>query len=293
MDDSIKPATNQGFFSYVFMLTKFKRDDLLNIVQYMTLATIPIILVMYFSKKYLPQITYEDSSLYIFIVTLIEMVFIVICIFFIDRIINFIPTLSGKYYEIINLTNVIIIYVLLMMFSQAGYRERISILLHRFDNWFKIDDMLVRYLGYTPRPFDIFTHEAGQYNLEVGRISGEGRPDVPQDTIAKAKASMKNKSGTAANNKGTQPTTINPQISQQYAAPPPVPVQGPSMSNYGGGGMSGGGSMGMTQPVQNFNSMYANTATPMVGAATPGMDDMFMEPEAANGALGGSSWSSW
>jgi len=227
------------------------------------------------------------------VVTIIEMTIMVIGIFFIDRIINFIPTLSGKYYEIINLTNVIIVYVLVMMMSQAGYRERISILLHRFDNWFKVDDMIVRYFGYTPRPFDMFSHEAGQYNLEVGRISGEGRPDVPQDTILKAKASMKNKSGTAANNKGTQPTTINPQISQQYAAPPPVPVQGPSMSNYGGGGMSGGGSMGMTQPVQNFNSMYANTATPMVGAATPGMDDMFMEPEAANGALGSSSWSSW
>ena len=48
MDDSIKPATNQGFFSYVFMLTKFKRDDLVNIVQYMTLSIVPIILFMYF-----------------------------------------------------------------------------------------------------------------------------------------------------------------------------------------------------------------------------------------------------
>ena len=275
------------------MLTKFKRDDLLNIVQYMTLSIVPIILFMYFLKKYLPSVTHENSSLYILVVTTIEMIIMVIGIFFIDRIINFIPTLSGKYYEIINLTNVIIVYVLVMMMSQAGYRERIAILLYRFDNWFKIDDMIVRYFGYTPRKFDMFSHEQGQYNLEVGRISGEGRPDVPQDTILKAKASMKNKSGTAANNKGTQQATVNPQISQQYAVPPPVPVQGPSMSNYGGGGMNGGGSMGMTQPVQNFNSMYANTATPMVGAATPGMDDMFMEPEAANGALGGNFGSAW
>ena len=291
--DDIKPMTNQGFFSYVFMLTKFKRDDLLNIVQYMSLSIIPIILFIYFLKKYLPPITHEDSSIYILLITIFEMTIMVIGIFFIDRIINYIPTLSGKYYEIINLTNIIIIFVLVMMLTQAGFRERTSILLHRFDNWFKIDDMIVRYFGKTPNPFDMFSHEEGQYNLEVGRISGEGRPDVPQDTILKAKASMKNKNGKAANNAASQQTTVNPQISQQYAAPPPVPVQGPSMSNYGGGGMSGGSSMGITQPVQNFNSMYANTATPMVGAATPGMDDMFMEPEAANGALGGSSWSSW
>jgi hypothetical protein len=62
------------------------------------------------------------------------------------------------------------------------------------------------------------------------------------------------------------------------------------MSGYGGGG----GGM-MQQPVQNFNSMPNNLSNPMGGGggASDGMGDMFQEPEAANGALGGSSWSSW
>ena len=284
MDDSIKPITNQGFFSYVFKLSKFKQEDLLNIIQYSSLSIVPIMLFIYFTKKYSPTATRDDSSLYMFIITFIELMIMIIGIFFIDRIINYIPTFSGKYYETINLTTVIIVFVTLMLISHAGFRERTAILLHRFDTWFTVDNWIASKLGYTPRPFNLFSYEEGQYNLEVGRVPGEGRPDVPHDTIAKAKNKAKGKTGTAANKQTSNQTTVNPQISQQYAAPPPLPVQGPSMSNYGGG--MGGGMM--QQPVQNFNA-----PTPMSGGATPGMDDMFMEPEAANGALGGSSWSSW
>jgi hypothetical protein len=291
MDDSIKPITNQGFFSYVFKLSKFKQEDLLNIIQYSSLSVIPIILFIYFVKKYSPNITHEDSSLYMFILTFIELMIMIIGIFFIDRIINFIPTFSGKYYETINLTTVIIVFVTLMLLSHAGYRERTAILLYRFDNWFTIDDWIVSKFGLTPKPFNLFYAEEGQYNLEVGRVPGEGRPDVPQDGIMKAKSKLKGKSGsggTSSSQASSGQTTLNPQISQQYAVPPPLPVQGPSMSSYGGGGGM------MQQPVQNFNSMYANTTTPLVGAATPGIDDMFNEPVAANDALGGSSsWSSW
>ena len=61
MDDSIKPATNQGFFSYVFKLSKFKQEDLMNVVQYAALAIAPIMLFIYFTKKYFPKITSDDS----------------------------------------------------------------------------------------------------------------------------------------------------------------------------------------------------------------------------------------
>ena len=36
--DEIKPITNQGFFSYVFKLSKFKQADLLNFIQYCILS---------------------------------------------------------------------------------------------------------------------------------------------------------------------------------------------------------------------------------------------------------------
>ena len=200
-------------------------------------------------------------------------------IFFIDRIVNFIPTFSGKYYEVINITNVVIIFCIFILISSAGFRERTSILLHRFDKWFVVDDWIVEKLGYTPRPFNLYIDdESGEDVKEMNK----GKANAPSGNNKNGKSS-----GKAANNQSSHQSTVNPQISQQYAVPAPLPVQGPSMPNYGGGSSS------MMQPSQNFNSMYANTSTPLVGASTPGMDDMFMEPEAANGALGSSSWSSW
>ena len=51
-DDGIKPVTNQGFFTYVFKLSKFKQEDLMNILQYAILSIAPVMLFIYFTKKY-------------------------------------------------------------------------------------------------------------------------------------------------------------------------------------------------------------------------------------------------
>ena len=49
-DDSIKPITNQGFFTYVFRLSRFKQEDLMNIIQYTLISIIPVILFVYFER---------------------------------------------------------------------------------------------------------------------------------------------------------------------------------------------------------------------------------------------------
>lgn len=49
-----------------------------------------------------------------------------------------------------------------------------------------------------------------------------------------------------------------------------------------------------TQQLPNYNNMYQQNSTPLVGAATPGMSEGFMnEPMAANSVLGGGAFGSW
>ena len=114
-DDNIKPITTQGFFTYVFKLSKFKQEDLMNITQYTLLSIVPVMLFIYFTKKYFPLVEEDDSSIYILTVTILELIFMMVGIFFIDRIINYIPTYSGKYYETINLTTIVLIFILFML----------------------------------------------------------------------------------------------------------------------------------------------------------------------------------
>ena len=56
---------------------------------------------------------------------------------------------------------------------------------------------------------------------------------------------------------------------------------------------SGSTSNQNVQPLPNYNNMYRDDNTPLVGAATPGMSEGFSEPMAANSVLGGGAFGSW
>jgi hypothetical protein len=47
------------------------------------------------------------------------------------------------------------------------------------------------------------------------------------------------------------------------------------------------------QQLPNYDSMYRQDNTPLVGAATPGMSEGFGEPMAANSMIGGGFGSAW
>ena len=306
--EDIKPITNQGFFSYVFKLSKFKQSDLLNFVQYSAISIIPFLILYYYIKKYSPEITYESSTIYILLVTFISIMAYIVGIFFIDRIVNFIPTLSGKYYDVINLTNISIVLIMVLLITRAGYMERTSILLYRFDKWFKLDNYIANLFGIKDtRTFDIFDNEQNQWYYQVAFDNAKSAAKAAGADDAKATATghmvaeklkqIKNAeettnaqqilslTGTKQNQANSSATTLNPAMSQQYSSPAPLPTQGP------------------TQQQPNFNNMYANTQNPLQNAATPGMSTTnpyamgggmmdSSEPEPANGALN-SSFTSW
>ena len=48
-----------------------------------------------------------------------------------------------------------------------------------------------------------------------------------------------------------------------------------------------------TQQLPNYDAMYRQDTTPLVGAATPGLTEGFSVPMAANSVLGGGSFGSW
>jgi hypothetical protein len=306
--EDIKPITNQGFFSYVFKLSKFKQSDLVNFVQYSAISIVPFLIIYYYIKKYSPEITYQSSTIYILLVTFISIMAYIVGIFFIDRVVNFIPTLSGKYYDVINLTNISIVLIMVLLLTRAGYMERTSILLYRFDKWFKLDNYIANLIGIKDtRSFDIFDNEQNQWYYQVAFDNAKNAAKAAGADDAKATATgnmvaeklkqIKNAeettntqqilslTGTKQNQANSAVTTLNSVMSQQYSSPAPLPTQGP------------------TQQQPSFNNMYANTQNPLQNAATPGMSTSnpyamgggmmdSSEPEPANNALG-SNFTSW
>jgi hypothetical protein len=94
--------------------------------------------------------------------------------------------------------------------------------------------------------------------------------------------------GRQENNKNVKNSNVKVSQPISGSVPPPV-VDGTAISSLPSFSQ---GSIPQTQPLPNYDSMYRQDTTPLVGAASPeGM--MSMEPMAANSILGGSFGANW
>ena len=92
------------------------------------------------------------------------------------------------------------------------------------------------------------------------------------------------------NVKVSQPISGQQQYSQQMSSQAPIDRSASiSMSTS----INSLPSSSEQEQMPNYNNMYQNTPTPLINAATPGMQENFMEPMAANSVLGGNGFGSW
>lgn len=242
LDDS-KLSSKLGFFKHVFNFDDDSKADLLNIVQYSLIAFIPIIILNKAMQKFVPEADEDKGSLELLAEVIIQIVVMFVGIFYINRIITYIPTYSGTKYPEFSVIFIILAVLVITLSLQTKMGEKVSILVDRVvDLW-------------------------------------EGNsPDDKKKKKGKGKGNVK--------------------VSQPISGQNQMPNNASAMGNSLYGGMSQGTtsiSSLPTEPVQqnapDYNAMYRNDATPMPGAATPGMGDQFGGMiMAANEALGGGSF---
>jgi hypothetical protein len=104
------------------------------------------------------------------------------------------------------------------------------------------------------------------------------------------KTDNKKKNGKNGNVKVSQPISGQ----QQMITSAPIYTDGTAISSLPTNDVSSG-NMNTMQPQQlpNYNNMYTQDTTQLVGAASPGMTEGFGEPMAANSVLGGGFGSAW
>lgn len=295
--NNIDSTTNGGFFSYVFKLSKFKQADLLNFVQYSCLSIIPVLILYYLIKKFSFRSTYTDSSLYIISVTLLPIVLFVIGVYFIDRLINFIPSLSGKYYDVINLTNISILIIIILLTSRGGYQERTSILLYRFGRYFEIDNYIIKMFGIKNIPeFDRYDGEEDQLYYEIAYTKAKNKAKELGTNDEKA-----HELGITIATKLKELKKVQRVIDAKEIIEINDRLSSKSLGTTSDSGQNNTTSTSSTLPMPSFTP--TSTQMPAQNAATTGMktnENMYIEgggsgggePEAANGALSG-GFSTW
>ena len=240
LDDS-KLSSKFGFFKHVFSFDDNSKAEMLNITQYALIAFIPIIILNKAMQKFVPEADEDKGSLELLAEVVIQIVVMFIGIFYINRIITYIPTYSGTKYPEFSVTYIVLAVLVITLSLQTKMGEKVSILFDRV----------------------------------VELWEGKSADD------------KKKKKG-----KGTV------KVSQPISGQNQMPNNASAMGNSLYGGMSQGTtsiSSLPTEPVKqnapDYNAMYRNDATPMPGAATPGMGDQFGGMiMAANEVLGGSAF---
>jgi len=113
----------------------------------------------------------------------------------------------------------------------------------------------------------------------------------------KQKDNKQKKKTKSTNVKVTQPIVQNGSILSSQPPPPPVNIQNINPNSYSDGTSISQLPMdnGPTQQLPNYNNMYQQDPTPLVGAATPGYDNfqsggVLPASEVLGGSFGGSTW---
>ena len=124
-------AKNEGFFKSVFMIDKTEKGYLTNIMQYTLIAIVPVVLILKLLKNYVPDVDEEKGSLVISSEIIAQVLFIMTAIYFLHRIIVYIPTYSGITYGNVDLTNTIIMFLFIIFTMQTKLGEKVQIVIER------------------------------------------------------------------------------------------------------------------------------------------------------------------
>ena len=226
LDELTKTSSGKpGFFKYVFNFDEESKSEMLNLVQYIVIALVPIIILNKLMQRYVPEADDEKSSLELIAEVLAQVLFMFFGILLIHRIVTYVPTYSGEKYPTLNAIGPVIPMLVILISLQTKLGEKISIL---FD----------RVMELWEGPKDTKNNKKG--NVKVSQ-------PISQNQIAMNQS---------LNSMGS--TSIN-------ALPPAQTTQ--------------------TQQLPNYDQMYQQDSTPLVGAATPSMESF--EPMAANAMSGG------
>jgi len=132
MDRLEKSTSNEdGFIKAVFPFDDEQKGLLLNIIQYAVLAIIPIVILLKMIKKYIPEAEDDKGSLVILVEVIGQVIIMFMALYFIHKIIEYIPTYSGFKYGDVNIINIIPALLLISITMQTKLGEKVEILMDR------------------------------------------------------------------------------------------------------------------------------------------------------------------
>jgi|TARA_B100000575_G_C23027824_1_gene591841 hypothetical protein len=127
---------SKNFFKFVFNFDDENKCELLNFFQYALLAIIPIVLILKAVKYLIPEEDESKGSLEILAECLGQIILILGLMWFVDKMIRFIPTYSKCKYSKFIPTNFVLPFLIILFTMHTKLGAKINILSERIaDAW--------------------------------------------------------------------------------------------------------------------------------------------------------------
>jgi len=154
ISEIIKP--DQGFISHVFNFDNKSKNELSNIIQYSVLAILPIVILNKTIQRFIPEADETKGSIEISVEVVFQLALIFLGMFFIHRIITYIPTYSESKYENISVINNIISFLIIILSLQTKLGEKMNIII----------DRILTFIDNTPNEKQS-TNESSSYSMPI------------------------------------------------------------------------------------------------------------------------------
>jgi len=132
--DETKNSDKKTFMNHVFRFDQETKFDLINLSQYSLLAVIPVVGLNKLMKHYIPEADESKGTIEILFEIIGQLIILFIGLFYIHRVITYIPTYSGEEYQPITLLNIVLIGLTILLSIQTKLGEKSNILVERFMN---------------------------------------------------------------------------------------------------------------------------------------------------------------
>ena len=134
--ETTNKVVKNGFINHVFNFDNDTKTEVLNVGQYLLLAIIPMGFYNYMVDSVIPEVDESKSNLEILAEVVGQLLLVLVGMFFIHRLITFVPTYSGRAMGDMNLFSIILLLLVLLYESHTKVGEKIKILLSRVsDMW--------------------------------------------------------------------------------------------------------------------------------------------------------------
>lgn len=124
-------GSGQSFLSYMSTITEQDKYTLMNLGQYVLLAIIPITILLKLLKRFTPVEDPTKGTIELTIEVVVQLLAIVFALYFIHKMIVYLPTYSKRAYEGVNLLTMILPFVFILFTLETNIGDKMNTLLER------------------------------------------------------------------------------------------------------------------------------------------------------------------